>query len=98
MSTRKVYLVAYDVTNKKRLRQTHKKMRGYGDALQYSLFWCVLSDTERELMTTALTEIIDVQEDRIMIADLGSRDGKRVDGVRFLGKRLEEPEEGPVVF
>ena len=98
MSARKVYLVAYDVANKKRLRQTHQKMRGYGDALQYSLFWCVLSDTERELMTSALTEIIDMREDRIMIADLGPKDGKRVDSVCFLGKRLEETDDGPVVF
>ncbi|MEW5748963.1 MAG: CRISPR-associated endonuclease Cas2 [Candidatus Thermoplasmatota archaeon] len=98
MSGRSVYLVAYDVADKKRLRHVHGKMRGYGDALQYSVFRCLLSEKERELMVGALLEIIEVDKDRIMIVELGPASG-RVDGcVRFLGRPIEQPDDGPVVF
>lgn len=98
MSERKVYLVAYDITDKKRLRKVHKKLRGYGDSMQYSVFWCVLSPAERELMISSLIELINTKDDRIMIADLGPKSGWRKDAVRFLGKPLEEVEEGPIIF
>ncbi|MFO0762685.1 MAG: CRISPR-associated endonuclease Cas2, partial [Byssovorax sp.] len=35
---RHTYVVAYDVCDPKRLRQVHKTMRGFGDALQLSVF------------------------------------------------------------
>ena len=40
---RKKYVVSYDITDPKRLNQICKKMRGYGDTLQYSVFICDLS-------------------------------------------------------
>jgi len=40
---RRVYLVCYDVSDAKRLRRTHKKMCGFGDPVQYSIFRCELS-------------------------------------------------------
>jgi len=39
---RSVYLVCYDVADDKRLRKTYKKMRGFGDPVQYSVFRCEL--------------------------------------------------------
>jgi len=98
MSGRNVYVVAYDVAEKKRLRSVHKKMRGFGDSLQYSVFKCHLSEKERELMIGALCEIIRPSEDRIMIVDLGPVSGWRERAVRFIGKPLEEVEDGPVIF
>ena len=37
------YLVSYDISDDKRLRQVFKIMRGYGDHLQYSVFECQLT-------------------------------------------------------
>ena len=45
---RNVYLVCYDVADAKRLRRTYRKMRGFGDAVQYSVFRCELSPTEKQ--------------------------------------------------
>ena len=37
------YFVAYDVMDPARLARTYKKMLGYGDRVQYSVFICSLS-------------------------------------------------------
>ena len=34
------HIVAYDVSDPARLRRVHRKMNGFGDALQYSVFAC----------------------------------------------------------
>lgn len=47
---RNVYLVCYDVADDKRLRKTYKKMCGFGDPLQYSVFRCELSAVEKQLL------------------------------------------------
>ena len=98
MTGRSVYIVAYDVGNPARLRRVYKKMRGYGDALQYSVFRCHLSAKERELLITGLCEIIVESEDRVMIVDLGPVGGAKDGRVRFLGRPIDRLDDGPVVF
>ena len=39
--------MAYDVLDDKRRTKAHKILKGRGDALQYSVFRCDLSDAER---------------------------------------------------
>ena len=95
---RNVYLVCYDVANAKRLRRTHKKMCGFGTPLQYSVFRCELSATERHRLKEALWEILKWEQDRVMVVDLGPC-GARGDGcVEFWGEpRVEPLDRGPVV-
>jgi len=95
---RRVYLVCYDVSDAKRLRRTHKKMCGFGDPVQYSIFRCELSPTEKQLMKEALWEILNFAHDRVMLVDLGParRRGKRC--VEFWGEpRTEPPERAAVI-
>lgn len=47
---RSVFLLCYDVADDKRLRKTYKKMCGFGTPLQYSVFRCELSATEKQRM------------------------------------------------
>lgn len=82
------YLVCYDIADPKRLRAVFKKMHGFGDPIQFSVFKCDLSAAERVLMVGALQEIINVQQDRVMIVRLGLVDEGRDDRVQFLGKPL----------
>jgi len=89
------YLVCYDITDPKRLRQVHKKMLGFGDPVQYSVFKCDLNDTERALMIAALNELIHVTQDRVMIVRLGPVDSPDDDRVESLGSPLA-PWERPV--
>lgn len=83
------YIVAYDVSDGKRLRRIFKKMNGFGDALQYSVFACDLSAKERVLMEEALTEIIDLKQDRVIMIDVGPVEGRGGGVIRTLGRQAK---------
>ena len=83
------YIVAYDVSDGKRLRRIFKKMHGFGDALQYSVFACDLSSKERVIMEEALTEIMNLKEDRVIIIDIGPAEGRGESVVRTLGRQTK---------
>ena len=68
---RNVFLVCYDVADDKRLRKTYKRMLGFGDPLQYSVFRCELSATERQALKEILWDTLNWQHDRVMLIDLG---------------------------
>ena len=82
------FIVAYDVSEAKRLRRVFKKMNGFGEPLQYSVFACDLSSKERVLLEEALTEIINLKEDRVLIVDTGPSDGRGDNALKTLGRQL----------
>jgi len=82
------YLVCYDVSDPKRLRRLFKKLHGFGDPLQYSVFKCDLSAAELALLRGAIRDIINIRADRVMIVCVGSADDRRPVGVEFLGQPL----------
>ena len=92
------YLVCYDVANAKRLRMVFKKMNGFGDPIQYSVFKCDLSAAELALMRAALRDLINHRDDRVMIVRLGRADDRHSDNVEFLGKPLTPWERQRVVI
>ncbi len=79
------YVVCYDVREPKRLRKTHETMLGYGDPIQYSVFICDLSGSERLLMEEALRQVARLSEDAVHIVDLGPARGRTLTKVRSLG-------------
>lgn len=87
------YIVAYDVSDAKRLRRVYKKMNGFGDPLQYSVFQCNLSDVEKQRMVEVLTRIIKHDEDRIMLVDIGPVDGRARIAFEYLGVQPVQDEE-----
>jgi len=92
------YVVAYDVTDPKRLRAVYEKMCGFGDWLQYSVFRCDLSDVELTLMKAAVGAIINHAEDRLMIVDIGRVDGRGARAFQFIGVAGEVvPANGAVI-
>ena len=92
------FIVAYDVSDAKRLRRTFKKMKGFGEPMQYSVFSCDLSRKERVLLEEALTEIINLKEDRVLIIDTGPVEGRGVEMLATLGRQLKPaPSEVTVV-
>ncbi len=92
------YLVAYDVSDPKRLKRTYKKMCGFGDPLQYSVFQCALSDVELTLMRDAIGAIINQAEDRVMIVDVGPLDGRAATAFQFLGVQWQVPADASAVI
>lgn len=92
------YVVCYDISDPKRLARTHKKMLGYGDPLQYSVFRCDLSDEEKLLMEAALLGVINQHEDRVMLVNLGPAGGRGAQGIEFIGRYPELPERQSAVI
>ena len=81
------FLVCYDVADPKRLARTYRKMNGFGEPAQYSVFICDLSPKERALLETALTEILNLKEDRVLIVDMGPSEGRGRERFHHLGQR-----------
>ena len=65
--SKKWYLVAYDVRDPKRLRQTAKKLLGYGNRVQLSLFRCRLTKEDLERLNWELTQILSEEDDLLII-------------------------------
>lgn len=95
---RRCYLVCYDISHPKRLRKVHKTMRGYGEAWQYSVFYCVLKAIDRVRLENDLREVINMKEDQILVIDLGSNEEAARDAAKVLGERLPEAMESMVVI
>lgn len=85
--SRNRYVVCYDVREPKRLRRMHRTMLGYGDPLQYSVFVCDLSATERILMEDAVRQVVRLSEDSVVVIDLGPAEGVARRRIRQLGEK-----------
>lgn len=90
------YLVAYDISDPKRLTKTRKRVRGYGDAMQYSVFICDLDAREKSAMEADLLRIIDHRVDRVAIVRLGL--GGDASPFQFLGPPPAPPFDGPMIY
>lgn len=66
-------LVAYDITDHRRLSKVAKACEDYGVRVQYSLFECRLDQIELAALWTRLNDLIDDDEDRIVAYQLDSR-------------------------
>jgi CRISPR-associated protein Cas2 len=80
------YLVSYDISNDKRLRQVFKLMRGYGDHLQYSVFECQLTQTDLIRLRAELYAVIHRDEDQVLFVNLGPSEGRGDRVITALGR------------
>lgn len=84
------YIVSYDICHPKRLRLVHKTMLGYGEPLQYSVFCCDLSPSNRIMLIADVSEIIDHREDQVMLIDIGPADGRGGQSIETVGKAMKK--------
>ncbi len=84
-----VFIVSYDISDQKRLYSVHKTMKGFGDAIHYSVFRCLLSEKDKVELIAILTEIIKHDEDRVMIINLGPSNGEVERRIEFMGVRQD---------
>ena len=92
---RRRFLLAYDISDDTRLRRVHKCAKGYGYALQYSVFVCDLDGIELTHLKWDLGAIIDHHVDRVAIIDIG--DANRETRFQFMGIRPALPRSGPTI-
>ncbi|WP_447863117.1 CRISPR-associated endonuclease Cas2 [Nitrospira calida] len=83
---RRLYIVAYDICDPKRLRRVYRTMKGFGAHLQLSVFQCDLPEIDVIKMKAALAEVINHQEDHVLIVDLGPTEGRPIKSIESLGK------------
>jgi CRISPR-associated protein Cas2 len=95
---RRVFIVSYDISDPRRLRRVYRTMRGYGQHLQLSVFACDLSPAERVRMIAALETAVDLDEDQILIVDLGPSQAQPIHHVETVGRALVVRTRGPVIF
>lgn len=94
---RRLYLVTYDICEPRRLRKVFKTMQGFGEHLQLSVFQCDLTGIDRVEMLASLQNIINQNEDKVLIIDLGASDPYPVKSFQVLGKQVELVRRAPVI-
>jgi len=81
------WLITYDISEAKRLRRMHRLLDGHGDAVQYSVFLCDLTDVELQLLREQVLRVMHQDEDRVMFVDLGPMAGRAQHVVEFVGRQ-----------
>ena len=96
---RNLFLVSYDVADDKRRAKVFKKLKGRGEAVQYSVFRCKLSAMERLTLRGELWEVLNLNEDRLLLSDLGPADASGSERWETWGCPLSDPAnfDGPMV-
>lgn len=81
MSSRDLYLAAYDVANQRRLAAALDLVRGYATGGQKSVHEIFLSAAEKRELLHAMALILDEEDDRFMLLRLDPRAGTRTLGL-----------------
>ena len=83
-----LYIVSYDISDRKRWRRLFRLMNGYGAWLQLSVFQCRLSRRRAAELKAACSEVIDHAADHVLLLDLGSAENV-MPRVESLGRTFE---------
>lgn len=92
-----LYVVSYDIRCPRRWRKVFRTLRGYGEWLQLSVFQCRLNEMALLNLEAALAEEIDLEEDHVLLVDLGPAENVRP-RIRSLGKVFEPVSHESVII
>ncbi len=70
---RTLYLIAYDISNDKRLNRVRNFLKGYSTGGQKSVYECFLTDGELRYVKKRLERMIREDEDRVHIFTMDGR-------------------------
>lgn len=91
-----LYIVAYDISDDKRLRKVFKLMKGYGEWLQFSIFQCRLSARRHAELMSLLDGMIINGHDHVVMMDLGPADSVKPK-IISLGKSFDPVAREPTI-
>lgn len=91
-----LYVVCYDIRHPKRWRKVFKKMKGYGEWVQLSVFQCRLDKIRVLEMEDEIGSIVHQKEDHVIIMDLGPAEAIRLK-VKTLGRAFEPIQRQAVI-
>jgi CRISPR-associated protein Cas2 len=81
MSTRRLYLVAYDIAHPRRLRRALHTVRAHASGGQKSAHECFLTEGECTALLRSLRKIIRLPADRVLALRLDPRSAPRLLGI-----------------
>ncbi len=76
-----LFIIAYDITDPKRLNKARYFIKGYSTGGQKSVFECFLTDFQKDTILYNLSNIIDHKNDRIHIFCLDNRSKSHTLGI-----------------
>jgi CRISPR-associated protein Cas2 len=89
------HLVAYDISDPKRLRKVASTCEDFGYRRQYSVFLCRLTPTDLVRLKARLYDIIDLDMDQVLFVPLCARCSEQIE---TLGRPIEPPNAHDVVI
>ena len=78
---RKLYLIAYDISDGRRLSSVRYFLKGYSTGGQKSVYECFLTEAEYLFVSGVVRGIIDEEEDRVHIFTLDGRSRSHTLGI-----------------
>ena len=63
---RRAAIIAYDISSNRRRRRVRRRLQAWSLDSQYSVFECLLAGREAEELLLQLTELIDVDSDKLL--------------------------------
>ena len=63
-------LIAYDITDNRRLKQVAKLMEAYGERVQRSVFECVIDERQLQILTHKVKYLMKRKEDKVQFYHL----------------------------
>lgn len=80
---RRLYVVCYDIADRRRLARVAKVMEGFGDRVQESVFECHMNEGGLRDMQHAVADILDAETDHVRYYPLCGKDVSaiQIDGV-----------------
>lgn len=94
---RRRFLIAYDISDPRRLRRVIKVMESYGERLQYSVFLCDMSGVELVRWRTEIEEVVKLSADSVVRIDLGATGASAAIEVLGTPRRIPGPPRATVV-
>lgn len=95
MAPRRRFLVAYDIRQPKRLRAVHQLLKANGYPVQYSVFICDLTKSEKIKFIWEVGEVVDQGVDSVVLVDLGEA-GQSTGRFECIGVPIRTTAEGGV--
>ncbi|MDI6890359.1 MAG: CRISPR-associated endonuclease Cas2 [Thermodesulfovibrionales bacterium] len=86
---RTLYLIAYDISNDRRLNRVRNFLKGYSTGGQKSVYECFLTDRELRYVKKKLERLIREDEDRVHIFTMDGRSRTHTLGIAVQPKDPE---------
>lgn len=83
---RRLFLIAYDITDNKRLSRVRHCLKGYSTGGQKSVYECFLSEGEKQEIVSKISLLIEPDEDRVHIFTMDGRSRTHTLGIALQPK------------